>query len=265
MTAAASGGSAYLQGDPDSPVAICTLASRDLLDDLARSPLAAQVAIIGPLETENVGLDKMLATALERPRIRWLVVCGDESRGRYQGQALRALFATGIDDQGRILGGRSRRARLASLRAEHVDAVRRQLRLVDLVGIHDLARIGEAVHRCRADDPGPFDETVTLPRPEPIVVPRHPFRLRTHDPNGFFVILLDRAVPQIEVEHYAPGGELMHRLLGPDAESLWSSIVEWGLVSRLEHAAYLGWELARAERALRQGLPYRQDEAGVLS
>ena len=37
--------------------------------------------------------------------------------------------------------------------------------------------------------------------------------------------------------------------------------IEKGLVSRLDHAAYLGKELARADESLRSGDPYVQDAA----
>jgi len=55
-------------------------------------------------------------------------------------------------------------------------------------------------------------------------------------------------------------GALAHRIVGPDAESLCGALLEWGLVSRLEHAAYLGRELEKAELALHKGLDYVQDE-----
>jgi tetrahydromethanopterin S-methyltransferase subunit A len=38
------------------------------------------------------------------------------------------------------------------------------------------------------------------------------------------------------------------------------SLVEWGLISRLDHAAYMGRELTKADFALRNNLLYRQDE-----
>ncbi len=41
----------------------------------------------------------------------------------------------------------------------------------------------------------------------------------------------------------------------------YTSVLGAGLVSRLDHAAYLGGELARAEHALRTGTRYRQDAA----
>ncbi len=250
----------YTSGDPDSPVAICTLSSADLLRALKASPVATQVSIIGPLETENIGIDRMLTTLIERPRVRWLIVCGDERRGRYQAQALLSLFANGLGPDGSIPEARGRRARLPTLGPEHVAAVRRQITVREMIGIHDVAAIGEAVRECREKDPGPYEQTVSAPRTEPIVVPESRFRLKEHDPAGFFVVLVDRDGDRIMVEHYQVGGALAHRIVGPDAESLCGALLEWGLVSRLEHAAYLGRELAKAEIALRKQLDYVQDE-----
>lgn len=253
--------SSYATGDPDSPVAICTLSSFTLFDRLVGSPLAGRVAIIGALETENIGLERMLVTLLQRPRIRWLVLCGEEQRGRYQAQAVQALFADGLDEAGAIRGARSKRARLQRLTTAHVDALRRQVRLCNLVGIQDPDIIASGVDRCGADDPGAFDEAVELDDlPEPIPVARKPYRLEEHDPRGFFVVLLDRPGRQILVEHYIGEGDLAHRIVGPDAESLCSALIEWGLLSRLDHAAYMGRELAKAETALQRGLTYRQDD-----
>ncbi len=250
----------YSAGDPDSPVAICTLSSADLLRELTSSPIAGRVSIIGPLETQNIGLERMVGTLLERPRIRWLVVCGHESRGPYQAQALQSLFAYGLNEDGSIAQARARRARFRTLNAEHVNAVRQQVSLRDLVGVHDLDAISKAVEECRANDPGPFEPTVSLPQHEPIVVPQRPFRLKEHDPKGFFVVQVDRPGQRLLVEHYQPDGALAHRIVGPDAESLCVALLEWGLVSLLDHASYLGRELVKAEIALKRGEDYRQDE-----
>jgi tetrahydromethanopterin S-methyltransferase subunit A len=249
-----------VRGNPDSPVAVCTLSSHALLEQIAHSPNAELVAMLGPLETENLGIERMLTTLLRAPRIRWLVVCGDESRGRYQGQALAALYEHGIRPDGTIPDARSRRARVRALTPEQVDVARRQVRLHDMRGINDLAEITRAIRACLADDPGPFDEQVTLTESAPIDVPARPFRLQEHDPAGFFVILVDRAGRRLLVEHYTADGVLAHRIQGPDTESLCGALLEWGLISRLDHAAYMGRELAKAEAALVAGLPYRQDE-----
>jgi len=86
------------------------------------------------------------------------------------------------------------------------------------------------------------------------------------DPTGFFVIFLMDG--QIVVEHYhnvrkegekIATGKLDKALKGTDAEALCKTIVDDGLVSRLDHAAYLGRELQKAEAALRDGREYEQD------
>jgi len=47
---------------------------------------------------------------------------------------------------------------------------------------------------------------------------------------------------------------------GKSAEQVYGQIVASGLVSRLDHAAYLGGELAKAEIALSTGKEYIQDK-----
>ncbi len=46
---------------------------------------------------------------------------------------------------------------------------------------------------------------------------------------------------------------------GKTAENVYSKIVEMRLVTRLDHAAYLGSELAKAEVAMKTGKEYIQD------
>lgn len=252
-------GPLYVEGDPASSVAICTLSSHGLLQALAGSAVAGEVAIIGPLETENLGIERMLTTLLQRPQIRWLVVCGDEQRGRYQGQALTALMEHGVDEDGGIRQARSPRARLVGLGPEHVEAVRRQVRLRNLVGVHDVAAIASALAVCIAEGLEPITEPVTIPEPAAIVVPARPYRLAERDPAGFFVIFVDVAKQRLLVEHYGNDGQLRHRLVGPDSESLCSTLIEGQLVTRADHSAYLGRELMKAEIALAHHLHYRQD------
>jgi dihydropteroate synthase len=46
---------------------------------------------------------------------------------------------------------------------------------------------------------------------------------------------------------------------GETAENIFSTIEKMGLITRLDHAAYLGRELAKAEIALVTGKEYIQD------
>ncbi len=63
----------------------------------------------------------------------------------------------------------------------------------------------------------------------------------------------------VVVEHYDYHDRLLHIIEGEDARSLCATILELGLVSQLDHAAYLGRELMRAELSIRYGLPFVQD------
>ena len=47
---------------------------------------------------------------------------------------------------------------------------------------------------------------------------------------------------------------------GKTAESVYLKIMEMGLISELNHAAYLGSELSKAEIALRIGKEFIQDQ-----
>ena len=81
------------------------------------------------------------------------------------------------------------------------------------------------------------------------------------DPAGYFVVYPDRSRGLLSLEHYGTDGLLRHVIEGATAAELYTPAVATGLVSRLDHAAYLGRELARAERSLADGTPYVQDAA----
>jgi len=88
------------------------------------------------------------------------------------------------------------------------------------------------------------------------------------DKNGFFLILVDHNKKKIIVEHYnyvkdknlIKTGKINQVLEGTKAEDLYKEIIKRGLLSRLDHASYLGVELQKAEQALKYGIEYTQDE-----
>ena len=83
------------------------------------------------------------------------------------------------------------------------------------------------------------------------------------DALGSFTIMVDRAAEEIVALHFASvKTEKPDRIVkGKTAGALSAKIVKLGLVSRWDHAAYLGSELAKAEIALRTGKEYIQDKA----
>ncbi len=78
------------------------------------------------------------------------------------------------------------------------------------------------------------------------------------DRLGYFMIKL--ADGKISVQHHLPDGRPTgFKFTGKDSTGLFRKILHENLVSRLDHAAYLGKELARAEEALRSGRRYVQE------
>jgi len=81
-----------------------------------------------------------------------------------------------------------------------------------------------------------------------------------YDPNGYFIITLDRAAGEIVVRHHLTDNSPAHEVRGRSGEPLLLGLLREGLISQLSHAGYLGAELARAEAALRLKLRYEQDQ-----
>jgi len=81
------------------------------------------------------------------------------------------------------------------------------------------------------------------------------------DPKGYFKIYIDEKKKHIMITHFNNSVNFKDATLtlaGDNAESLYKTIIERGLVSRLDHAAYLGKELIKAELAINLGRSYSQ-------
>jgi tetrahydromethanopterin S-methyltransferase subunit A len=244
-----------------APVAVCVLNSDQLIDPVAAAQPEA-IAITGTLQTENLGIERLITNVLANPFIRFVVVCGADSRqtvGHLPGQSLIALARNGMNAERRIIGAEGKRPVLRNLDHAAVDHFRTTVEVVDLVGITDPQRIAAAVHDCAARNPGaaePFaGSQVILP-----IAGAVPERM-VADPAGYFVIFVDRVRKVLNLEHYQNSGVLATIIEAKSAAETYMTAIDRKLLSRLDHAAYLGRELARAEEALRSGEPYIQDAA----
>jgi dihydropteroate synthase-like protein len=94
--------------------------------------------------------------------------------------------------------------------------------------------------------------------PELEVVSAQPVGDFISDPKGHFKISVDFDKEKIMVLHYTDRCDQLFE--GDKAESLAKAIIEKGIVSRLDHAAYLGRELQKAEISLKLKKAYVQDE-----
>lgn len=124
-------------------LAICTLGSIDLLEQISKSGLMDKVAIAGRLLSENKGIDAIVQYVSAHPDLKRIIVCGKEVKGHMAGQALLALYENGIDQDGRIMGAKGPYPVLKSSK-EQVEAFRRQVSITDLTGVTDISKLSIA-------------------------------------------------------------------------------------------------------------------------
>jgi tetrahydromethanopterin S-methyltransferase subunit A len=256
----------YVLGNPEGSVAICTLSNRDLPARLIAAGEPA-VAIAGRCDTENIGVEKVVLNLLPNPRIRWLVICGAEAKGHRAGDAFLRLKERGVDADMRVLESASWRPILKNLTLLDVAQFRQQIEEVNLISITDIEGILDAVRDCshRPVRAFPAVPDEAAGRKDALASVEHipakaPKQLRL-DRAGFFIVLPQPQKRLIVCEHYENNGRLAHVIEGRHAALIASTVVERGFVTQLDHAAYLGRELAKAEAALADGITYEQDAA----
>jgi len=81
----------------------------------------------------------------------------------------------------------------------------------------------------------------------------------TADPSGYFLVRINREDKLIEVAHCTNEHVITKVFTGKIAYELFHTIIKAGVISRLDHAAYLGTELKKAEIALQRNEPYEQE------
>ena len=245
-----------------APVAICTLNSDDLVTRLADTR-AVDLAIVGSLHTENLGIEHVIRNVLANPYIRFLIVCGEDTRkkiGHLPGQSLVSLFTDGLGDNMRIRNAQGKRPVIKNVSREHVEEFRRRVQIVDRIGEIEIETILGDVADAAARNPGPADDAISDTSPVRVEQAHEPARLVT-DPMGYLVIYPDRIRGHLVLEHYTNLGVLDRVFEGTSPTALYATVIEAELISRLDHAAYLGRELARAEYALLNHSEYVQDRA----
>ena len=254
----------YFVLDPAAPVAVTTLGSVALAPELAKS-VPKGLCIVGKVETENIGIEKIIKNVLSNPAIRFLICAGKEPPKHLTGATLLALFKHGIDAAKRIPDAPGMRPMLPNTTLAEVEAFRQQVEPVDMIGCTDIALIAAKVEELSARAPAPavagqsppgLDAQRTAPRI--IATAPSPDRIKL-DKGGYFVINL--ADGAIVVEHYDYKERLLHVIEGKDARTIYWTLIDNGWVTKLDHAAYLGKELARAEFSIKHDVDFEQDGA----
>ena len=127
----------YVVGAPESRIAVVTLAST-----LESYPDAA---IWGTCKTENLGAEKIIANIISNSNIRYILICGGESRGHLAGQTLLALHKSGIDEHGRIIGSDGAIPFIENISKDAIERFQSQVKLIAHIGLTDLDKIQQIV------------------------------------------------------------------------------------------------------------------------
>lgn len=142
----------YVVGDPESPVAVTTLASHIEAD-------LSGAAIAGPCKTENLGVEKVVANIISNPNIRFLILSGAEVQGHITGQSFKALHENGCDpDKKKIIGATGAIPFVENVPLEGVERFQQQLEIVDMIDVEDVGAINAKISECVEKDPGAFEE-----------------------------------------------------------------------------------------------------------
>jgi tetrahydromethanopterin S-methyltransferase subunit A len=165
----------YARGNDYSPVAVCVILDTfdfnipPELEELLMAGLDTGAALSGMLQTENIGMEKMICNIVANPNIRYIVLCGREAAGHLPGQALLCLMEGGVDEKRRIVESKAPTPFLFNLSAEAIERFRKQIVAVvnllcepgetdrDAPGLNPEV-VGKAVWSCFQEEPVQFKE-----------------------------------------------------------------------------------------------------------
>lgn len=123
----------YVRGNDYSPVAVCVIldtfdyAVPSDLNELVMAGADTGAALSGMLQTENIGIEKIICNIVANPNIRYIVLCGRESTGHMPGESLLALKQNGVDGKKQIIGSTALTPNLSNVPLELIDRFRKQV------------------------------------------------------------------------------------------------------------------------------------------
>lgn len=123
-----------------------------------------RVAIFGPIKTENIGVEKVIANIISNPFIRYLIIFGTEVRGHRPGETLLCLAQNGIDEKHRVIGSKGAVPYIENLDGDALDRFRQQVTLIDMINVTDHTQLKEKLAELATTNPGSFGEPyIALP------------------------------------------------------------------------------------------------------
>jgi len=129
------------------PVAVSTLASAGLADQLAEIRPEG-LAIVGKTETENIGIDKIVKNTISNSSLRFLILVGEEPEGHRSGGTLFAAWKNGVDENMKVISAPGKNPVLKNITKGELEAFRKQVELIDMIGCKDAEKILERIGAC---------------------------------------------------------------------------------------------------------------------
>jgi tetrahydromethanopterin S-methyltransferase subunit A len=160
----------FLRGNDYSPVAV--VAILDTFDfkippelvRLVEVAVESGAALAGTLQTENIGIEKIVANVVANPNIRYVVLCWRESQGHLPVNALVNLVKNGVAEDKRrtIVGAEAQAPYLPNISMEAIERFREQVTIVNLISEDDpklgadAENVKKAVWSCIQEKPTRF-------------------------------------------------------------------------------------------------------------
>jgi len=104
-----------------------------------------KVVIAGRLFSENKGIDSLVAFCATSVSLKYLLICGRDSKGHYPGDALINLMVHGIDTRRRIVNAISPHPYL-TVDTGLINKFRKRIELIDMRDCYDLDEIRHKVN-----------------------------------------------------------------------------------------------------------------------
>ena len=98
---------------------------------------------------------------------------------------------------------------------------------------------------------------IDIDKPKEVEAERCPWVM---DPNGYFLIRIDYKNQKLEVAFCNSDNKMLKIVKGDHPLPIYYTIDRLKLISRIDHACYIGTELQKAFIAMKLNLKYVQDE-----
>jgi len=128
----------YLRSNDFSPLAAVAIQNTSdfkipqRITNIVRFSIETDAALTVTLQTENIGIEKIIANAVANQNIQHIVLCTVKSRGHLCGEALSSLMEKGVDEEKNI-GTDAPTSYLYNSSIGDIERFKKQVKLINLL------------------------------------------------------------------------------------------------------------------------------------